>query len=170
MRRVLVIGALAAAVAAAVAVPGVGAATGVSPKYAVTGIETSIPTNNTSTFAGTALGSGGDAALWKASVVHQGLSNCPFGTSTSCAITGGTFALHSSAGGTLAGTFASGKVTPISQQAGCGKQVFGVTGSLATNQGPATFAATLTHYRISLFGTCVPYFATIKGSVTLTTP
>jgi hypothetical protein len=167
MRRFLLIGALAAAVSAAVAAPGVGAATGISDRYAVAGIETSIPTNNTSTFAGTALGSSADVALWKASVVHQALSNCPFGTGTSCAITGGAFSLTSSAGGTLAGTFANGKVTPISQQAGCGKQVFAVTGSLTTNQGPAAFAATLTHYRVSLFGACIPYFATITGSVRL---
>jgi hypothetical protein len=166
MRGFLVI-ALAAVLAAA-AVPGAGAATGVSTKYSVVGIETSIPTNNTSTFGGSAVGSSNDLALWKAAVVHQALSNCPFGTNTSCAITGGTFALQSSAGGTLAGTFVGGKVTPISQGTPCGNQVFGVTGSLATNHGPGTFAATLTHYRTSLFGTCITYFATITGSVTLT--
>ena len=169
MRRFLVIGALAAAVAAAVTVPGVGAATGLSTKYAVRGIETSIPTNNTSTFGGTATGSSGDLALWKASVVHQGLSNCPFGSGTGCTITGGTFSLRSSGGGTLAGTFVGGKVTPVSQGTPCGNQVFGVTGSLSTNHGPGTFAATLTHYRTSLFGSCITYFATIKGTVTLST-
>jgi len=166
MRRFLVVGALAAIVAA-VAVPGVGAAGAISSKYSVSGLETSIPTNNTSKFAGGAVGSGGDAAVWKASVVHQGLSNCPFGSNTNCQITGGTFALTSSDGGTLAGTFVQGQVTPRSQQAGCGRQVFGVIGTVATNQGPATFRATLTHYRTSLFGTCVPYFATITGSVQL---
>jgi hypothetical protein len=31
--------------------------------------------------------------------------------------------------------------------------------------GPATFTATLTHYRTFLFGTCVTYFATVTGSL-----
>src|SRR5262249_20407024 len=106
---------------------------------------------------------------WKASVMHQALSACPFGSGMSCAITGGTFALASSDGSTLAGTFApTGTITPLSEQAPCGKQTFAVTGGpLATTNGPATFAATLTHFRTSLFGTCITYFATIKGSVTL---
>jgi hypothetical protein len=168
MRRFLVVGALAATVAAAVAAPGVGAATRFSTKYSVRGIETSIPTNNTSTFGGAATGSSGDLALWKASVVHQGLSNCPFGSGTGCAITGGTFSLRSP-GGTVAGTFVGGKVTPVSQGTPCGNQVFGVTGTLATNHGSGTFAATLTHYRTALFGSCITYFATIKGSVALST-
>ena len=169
MARITAVAGLVAAVVALIVSPGASAAPGLSPAYAVSGIETSIPTNNTSTFAGTAFGSGGDAALWRASVQHQPLSNCPFGTNTSCAITGGSFALTSFAGGHLAGTFVSGAVTPISQQAGCGKQVFRVTGGLATTAGSAAFAATLTHYRISFFGKCIPYFATIThGSLQLT--
>jgi len=167
MSRTLAIAALAAA-AFAVAVPGTGAATGLSNAYTVAGIETSFPTNNTSTFAGGAVGSGGDAAQWSASVVHQSLSNCPFGSGKSCVITGGTFALSSFAGGQLVGSFLNGgSITPISQQAGCGKQVFGVAGALSTNQGPAHFAATLTHIRMVFFGLCVPVFATITGSVHL---
>ena len=158
----------ALALALGVAVPGAAARTSVSSSYTIAGVETSIPTNNTSTFAGAALGSSGDAALWKASVVHQALSNCPFGSGASCAITGGTFALASSDGSTLAGTFnPGGTVTPISQQTPCGNQKFAVSGSLTTTSGPATFAATLTHFRASLFGACITYFATIKGSVTL---
>jgi hypothetical protein len=168
MSRTLAIAALAAAAALAVAVPGAGAATGISNAYAIAGTETSIPTNNTSTFAGGAVGSGGDLAQWRASVVHQALSNCPFGSGKSCLITGGTFALSNAAGGQLAGSFVSGgTVTPLSQQPGCGKQVFGVAGALATNHGPASFTATLTHYRTLFFGTCVPFFATITGSVHL---
>jgi len=165
MARITAVAGLVAAVVALIVSAGASAATGLSSSYAVSGIETSIPTNNTSTFAGAALGSGGDAALWQATVQHQALSNCPFGSGTSCAITGGTFSLSSSDGAKLAGAFVGGQgsVTPISQQPGCGKQVFGVTGALATSAGPAVFAATLTHYRISLFGTCIPYFATITN-------
>ena len=65
----------------------------------------------------------------------------------------------------MAGSFTGGSVTPISQQTPCGKQVFGVSGALATTSGPATFTATLTHYRTILFGTCFTYFATITGSL-----
>jgi len=168
MARLTAVAGLVAVVVALIVSPGASAASGISSAYAVSGIETSIPTNNTSTFGGTAFGSGGDAALWQASVQHQALSHCPFGTSTSCAITGGSFSLSSFDGAKLAGTFVNGAVTPVSQQAGCGKQVFAVTGSLATTAGPAAFAARLTHYRVSIFGTCIPYFATITGSFRMT--
>jgi len=167
MLRGVVLTGLAVIVAMAVAVSSAAAATGLSTAYAVAGIETSIPTNNTSTFAGAAVGSGGDAAVWKASVVHQALSNCPFGSNTSCAITGGFFSLASSSGARLTGSFTSGSVTPVSQQTPCGKQVFGIAGALATTSGPASFTARLTHYRTLLFGTCITYFATITGSVQL---
>jgi hypothetical protein len=164
MPRFLVVAGLAAALAVGLA-PGAAAAT-VSSKYAITGIETSFPTNNTSTFGGSARGSSGDVAVWSASVQHQSLANCPFGTGTSCAITGGSFSLRSSSGANVTDTFTNkGTVTPVSQQPGCGKQVFAVAGALATSAGPGSFTATLTHYRTSLFGACVPYFATITGSV-----
>jgi len=168
MLRVVVLTGLAVVVATAVAVSGAAAATGLSTVYAVSGIETSIPTNNTSTFAGAAVGSGGDAAVWKASVVHQALSNCPFGSNTSCAITGGLFSLTSSSGAQLNGSFTGGSVTPVSQQTPCGKQIFSVAGALATTSGPASFTARLTHYRTLLFGRCITYFANITGSVQLT--
>jgi hypothetical protein len=168
MQRILAIVAVAAAAAVSLAVPGAGATTALSNAYAVAGIETSFPTNNTSTFAGFAFGSSGDTAHWKASVVHQGLSNCPFGSGKSCAITGGTFSLMSFAGGQLTGSFSpGGSVTPGTQQTPCGPQVFGVSGPLATNHGPAFFVGTLTHYRTVFFGVCVPFFATITGSVQL---
>ena len=167
MPRSVVLASLVALLMIGVAVPGATAATGLSSTYAIAGIETSIPTNNTSTFAGPALGSGGDAAVWKASVVHQALSNCPFGSNTTCAITGGAFSLTSSGGAQLSGSFTSGSVTPVSQQTPCGKQIFAVAGALATTSGPASFTARLTHYRTLLFGTCITYFATITGSVRL---
>jgi hypothetical protein len=165
MLRILSVGGLCAVFALAVAAPIAGAATGVSSAYAVAGIETSIPTNNTSTFAGSALGSSFDTAAWKASVVHDALSNCPFGSSTSCAITGGSFSLTSSSGAQVSGAFTEGAITPVSQQTPCGKQILTVAGRLTTTNGPASFAATLTHYRTFIFGTCVTYFATVTGTV-----
>jgi len=164
LRRNLVLAGLAVALAAAV-VPGAGAATGLSIVYAVAGVEKSVPTNNTSTFAGGALGSGGDAAVWQASVVHEPLSACPFGSGTNCALTGGSFSLTSSDGAQVSGAFTSGLITPVSQQSPCGKQVYNVAGALTTTNGPAAFAATLTHYRTLLLGTCVIYFATVTGSL-----
>jgi len=165
MRRILGLVSVTAMLMVAATASNAGAATGFSSVYVVAGVETSIPTNNTSTFAGGALGSGGDSAVWKASVAHAALSSCPFGTNASCAITGGSFSLKSSNGAQLAGSFTGGSVTPISQQTPCGKQVFGVSGALATTSGPATFTATLTHFRTFLFGTCVAYFATVTGSL-----
>jgi hypothetical protein len=167
MRRILVLSGLVVALAAAVGVPGAAATTGLSSRYAVAGVETPFPTATTGTFAGLALGSSGDGATWTATVDHQDLSNCPFGSGLSCTITGGTFALQSLDGAQLAGSFMNGgSVTPASQQAGCGKQVFAVSGTLATTSGTASFTATLTHYRV-FFGRCITYFASIKGSLQL---
>jgi hypothetical protein len=167
MARILALAGLTVVLALVGAGEAAAAARTISPTYAVAGIETSIPTNNTSTFGGSALGSSGDVALWKASVVHQPLSACPFGSGSSCAITGGSFALTSATGSKLTGSFTRGIVTPVTQQAPCGKQTFGLAGTLATTSGPATFTGRLTHYRTLLFGTCVTYFATISGSFRL---
>lgn len=167
MVKLSVCAGLIASLVAALGVSSAVATTGLSATYVVAGIETSFPTGNTSTFGGAAVGSSGDVGSWKASVVHVPLSGCPFGSSSSCAITGGTFALSTNRG-QLAGTFVSPSfVTPISQQSGCGKQVYGVTGTLATAMGPGSFTATLTHYRTFVFGHCIPYFATITGSLHL---
>ena len=90
MRRILGLVSVTATLMVAATASNAGAATGFSSVYVVAGVETSIPTNNTSRFAG---------------------------------------------------------------------------GALATTSGPATFTATLTHYRTILFGTCFTYFATITGSL-----
>jgi hypothetical protein len=161
MRRFLALAGIAGSLALSAVAP---AAAALSNSYLASGIETSIPTNNTSTFSGLAVGSQGDGALWKASVVHDPLSACPFDSGSSCAITGGTFSLTSSAGA-VAGSFTEGAVTPISQQQPCGQQVYGVAGSLVTTNGAATFTGTLTHYRAFIFGRCITYFATISGSL-----
>jgi hypothetical protein len=165
MFRILATGLCVVAVTAVVS-QAAGATTGISPAYAIAGAETSIPTNNTSTFAGSGLGSSFDAAFWMARDVHEPLSDCPFGSSTSCTISpGGSFALTSSTGAQVAGVFTGGTITPVSQQTPCGRQIFSVVGTLSTTDGPGAFTATLTHYRALLFGTCVTYFATVTGSV-----
>jgi hypothetical protein len=149
-----------------------GASTGaagipLSSTYLIGGVETSVPTNGTSRFAGVAFGAGGDAARWRAAVVHEPLSRCLARPAASCAITGGSFSLTSSSGRRIAGSFADGAIAPRSQRPGCGAQSFRVSATLATAAGPGSVAGTLTHYRARFLGACVPYFATIVGSVRL---
>lgn len=57
---------------------------------------------------------------------------------------------------------------------GCTSQSYAVrlalgsVGPNGTGGGTGSFGGTLTHYRHSVFGTCVTYSATINGSLTLT--
>ena len=68
------------------------------------------------------------------------------------------------AGGTI--TLLSGSPITCTSTA-----AFDVLGTVAlAGGGSATFHVRLTHYQTRVFGVCVPYFATIKGSVTLATP
>ena len=84
---------------------------------------------------------------------------------TAC-ITGGRFSLSGRT--TIAGSFGDGSITPISGRPTppCTSKVrYGVTGDLdLTGGGAAAFTAVLTHYQVQLFGTCVPYFATVTGT------
>ena len=45
--------------------------------------------------------------------------------------------------------------------------VLGDVGSASVRRGTGTFAATLTHYRTTIFGHCVTYAASISGSLSL---
>ena len=161
VRRLLLVLGFAATLAA----PAATAAPTLSASYSISGIESAFPSDHTSTFAGGATG-GGELGIWSARVVHQALTGCPFGSRAACAITGGSFTLNSR-DDHLAGTFTGGAVKPLRQQSGCGSQTFSVTGTVTTSHGPATLAATLTHFRTRVFGTCVPYFATVTGSLRL---
>lgn len=120
-------------------------------------------------FAGTA--SGDLPGTFDVRVIHTPLT-------TTAAITGGTFTLFTSLGGTpstVSGTFASGTVTQIDKNTqGCRDQHYAVTGTLAnvgvdgTGTGTGAFTATLTHHRTRIGGKCITYFATISGTVSLT--
>lgn len=117
-------------------------------------------------FAGTA--SGDLPGFWNASVVHTPLS-------PDAAITGGEFALLTTVAGrstTVRGGFAGGSVTRVDEGANCHNEVFQVSGPLARISGldgarSGTFAATLTHLRKFLFGRCLTYGATIRGTLSL---
>jgi hypothetical protein len=163
MSRIIVLVAAAAAVAVLVVAP---AAEGASlPTYALTGIETSVPTGNTSSFAGAAFSLSAGAATWSASVPHDPLTACTAPSSTPCSHirAGGNFSIASLTGAFIAGgtiTLLSGSPITCTTTA-----VFDVKGGVAIDgDGTGTFHVRLTHYQTRLFGVCVPYFATVTGS------
>ena len=115
------------------------------------------------------IASGALPGAWSATVDHT-----PLGTSA--AITGGDFDLVTRLGGTLTavtGDFTRGTVRQLSGFTGCASQryavygVLGDVGSGSAGRGTGTFAATLTHYRTTIFGQCLTYAASISGSLTL---
>ena len=123
-------------------------------------------------FAGTASGSlpGG----WNADVQHTKLCLSCTPTAT---ITGGSFSLTTTLGGIptlVTGKFTGGTVQVINKGANCTNQTFAVNGILGSvgpwygGHGSGSFTTTLTHYRTPIFGSCVTYGASVKGSLSLT--
>ncbi len=165
MRRIVVMVAALAAAAVVVVAP---ASAGTTPSYSVSGLETGIPQptsgdQSTSPFAGAAFSWTAGLATWNAHVTHHSLDAC--GTLGNGCITGGSFSL--SGASTVTGTFESGSIGLISgSSVTCtSKAVYGVTGTVALDGGgTATFSARLTHYQVRLFGSCIPYFATVNGT------
>jgi hypothetical protein len=109
--------------------------------------------------------------FWHADVLHSPLT-------TSATITGGTFTLLTSIGGSpaqVAGSFANGgTITQISGFTGCVNQQYSLDGTLTgvgvvagPMIGSGEFHAVLTHFRALVFGRCVTYFATVTGMVQL---
>jgi len=116
------------------------------------------------------LASGALPGAWSVTVDHT-----PLGTSA--AITGGDFHLATRLHGTLAtvtGEFTAGTVRQLSGFTGCVDQrfavhgVLGQVGSGAARRGTGTLDATLTHYRATIFGHCLTYSASVRGSLSLT--
>jgi hypothetical protein len=74
------------------------------------------------------------------------------------------------------GTFAyhGGTITTLDPGSGCTNQRYLVTGTLqnvattTSSGGSGSVEVTLTHYRYSLFGTCIIYKARVSGTVNLT--
>ena len=107
---------------------------------------------------------------WSVTVDHT-----PLGTSA--AITGGDFHLATRLHGTLTavtGDFTAGTVRQLSGFTGCVDQRYAVHGVLgdvgagAARRGTGTLNATLTHYRTRIFGQCLTYSASVRGSLSLT--
>jgi hypothetical protein len=163
MSRIIVLLASTTAVAVLWAAPAAQASS--LPTYALTGIETSVPTGDTSSFAGAAFSLTAGAATWSAKVPHTSLSGCTIVTGNPCSsiLDGGSFTL-----GSLTGTFvAGGTITLVSgSPVNCtSTATFDVRGSVAVNGGgTGTFHVRLTHYQTKLFGLCIPYFATVTGT------
>jgi hypothetical protein len=161
MRSFAVLATLAAVVLVAV-VAAPASAESTLPTYGVSGVETSIPTGNTSTFAGTAFSLTAGFALWQASVEHQSLAWCTAHPTDDTCIYGGSFSL-----GRTSGAFESGTISLVSGNPGSctSTVVFDVDGEVALTGGDtASFHVRLTHYETRLLGTCVPYFATVAGT------
>jgi hypothetical protein len=123
-------------------------------------------------FAGTA--SGALPGDWNADVQHTKLCLSCTPTAT---ITGGSFSLATTLGGIptlVTGKFTGGTVQVINKGANCTNQTFAVDGILGSvgpwysGHGSGTFAATLTHYRTSILGSCVTYGASVRGTIDLT--
>jgi hypothetical protein len=159
--------AIAAFVSAAIVVASPAAAA--TSTFVLSGVETGLPQpvagtdQSTSSFAGTGLSFSAGLATWTAHVTHHSLAACA-SLGTGC-ITGGTFSLEGS--GTIAGSFTSGSIALVSgSPISCtSKAVYAVNGVVSlAGGGSATFSARLTHYQVELFGSCVPYFATVSGT------
>ena len=133
----------------------------------VSGLEY-VATSAQGRFVGIA--SGALPGAWSVTVDHT-----PLGTSA--VITGGDFRLATRRGGTLTvvtGGFTAGTVRQRSGFTGCVDQRYAVHGVLgdvgagAARRGTGTLNATLTHYRTRIFGQCLTYSASVRGSLSLT--
>jgi hypothetical protein len=108
---------------------------------------------------------GGITGGWLAVVDHTPLD-------PNARITSGTFSFATSLGQLehpLAARIERGSITMTTPGAHCTNQTFRVTGHLTRLNGYRTgaFALTLTHFRHDILGTCLSYFATTTGTLTL---
>jgi hypothetical protein len=138
----------------------------------VVGVEV-YATSTEGVFTGTA--SGALPGTWTADVLHTPLS----GTPETATITGGSFDLATALSKNdvlITGTFINngGSVVQTGGLTGCVDQTYSVNGALdkvgvygKADRGSGNFSATLTHYRVQIFGYCVTYGASIAGNVTL---
>jgi hypothetical protein len=111
--------------------------------------------------------------LWKAVVRHTPLTRT---THSPALITGGgvTLQLWSREGLSQKSRIVSGGTITYaverSSGSACGEQVFRVSATLATTNVDADrglLEAYLTHHRRSVFGRCITYAATVRGSLRL---
>ena len=168
MRFRLLLGALAVLVGLST-VEGAAAAPA-STTFTVVGYEYAF-TSTLGCFAGTAGGNAGDRGTWSACVQHDRLGSSP------TYINGGKLAMATTSPSdpldAVTGSFVyhGGTITTLNSGANCTNQQFRVSGLLqdiattTTTDGSGTFSVILTHYRTSIFGSCVIYKAKVSGSV-----
>jgi len=169
MRRAL---GLAWLLAVALLAPTGASAAPASTSFAVVGYEYAF-TSTVGSFAGSGSGNAGEIAAWNATVAHDPLGSTP------TYVNGGSFALTTASASRLdyvTGTLAyhGGTITTLDPGSGCTNQRYLVTGTLqnvatsTSSGGSGSVEVTLTHYRYSLFGTCIIYKARVSGTVNLT--
>jgi hypothetical protein len=167
--RTPVLASLVALAAAALLTPATASAAPASTSFTIVGYEYAF-TSTVGSFAGTGGGNAGETAAWNATVKHDPLGSTP------TYVNGGSFAMTTASSSHLdyvRGTFAyhGGTITTLDPGTGCKNQKYLVTGKLedvatsTTSSGSGSFSVTLTHYRYSLFGTCIIYKARVAGTV-----
>jgi hypothetical protein len=167
LQRLIIL--LAATLALLVAAPTAIAAQSYSDT--VSGYEYAF-TSTDGKFAGSA--SGSLPGAWNADVQHTPLCLSCTPTAT---ITSGSFSLATTREGApalVSGDFVGGTVQVTNPGASCTNQTFAVHGILghvgwwSAGSGSGTFNVTLTHYRRSIFGRCVSYAASVRGTLLVT--
>ena len=138
----------------------------VSATYKFAGVEV-WATHTVGTFVGAAVGSAGDGATWRAAIEHT------VQTQPSGSITGGYAELVTTDLTRIRGDFSKGTLTLISIGSGaCGNLTHKVWGKLvrvtrsdrAGAIGTGRLVGKLVHYRIMVFGNCIAYSASAKGT------
>ena len=123
-------------------------------------------------FAGTA--SGALPGTWNADVQHTPLC---LSCSPTATVTGGSFSLVTHLNGwpnVVSGSFSGGYVQVTNPGLNCTNQTFAVHGvlsgvhSLFGGNGGGVFDVQLTHYRYSVFGSCITYGAAVAGTLAVT--
>jgi hypothetical protein len=165
MRKILITGSI---VAAAFVLAAVASAAVPSPSYQVAGVQLGAAQGDVSPFVGIGTGTAGDRASWRASLAHAPFAGCTT-VGSSCAITGGTLALSSNNGSSIAGTVNGGGLTVTSQAARCGTQTFAVTATFSTPSGLEQLTGVLTQYRFQLRGACTVLAASVQGTLAAVT-
>jgi len=126
-------------------------------------------TPTTGTFVGVGDGSAGTLSGWYTAVDHT-LAISPTGS-----VTGGTATLVRTDGVRMTGSFDGGTVTQTGFGENCTTEHHVVNGTLTgvtrTDRpgatGVAYFSATLTHYRVFVFGRCYSYSASVEGTFSI---
>jgi hypothetical protein len=157
--------------AVALAIPASASAAPASTSFNVTGFEYAF-SQTVGFFAGSAVGNAGDRGAWNTYVEHD-----PLGTVPTTYVNGGSFSMATrSPAGTfdwVTGSYAyqGGEITTLDAGENCTNQRYLVTGTLehvatrTTTEGSGAFSVTLTHYRVSVFGRCIIYSASVVGTV-----